>query len=199
MLETIREYALEQLEAAGELEAPAGGTAPGSPSSPSSLDAESRTGDQAARSPVLADDYPNLRAAIERAREDRRRRAAASARDRALAFWSTRGYVAEGRQALEDALELAGRRPARALLGLSSLRVFSGNSDGLLDDVQEVLRACEELGDPLTPRAGVEPARPRRGNDPRVAGPRRGGVAGRRSRTPSAATCAPSGRRASAG
>ena len=65
-------------------------------------------------------------------------------------FWSTRGYVAEGRQALEDALELAGRRPARALLGLCSLRVFSGNSDGLLDDVQEVLRAAEELGDPLT-------------------------------------------------
>ena len=58
--------------------------------------------------------------------------------------------MAEGRQALEDALELAGRRPARALLGLCSLRVFSGNSDGLLDDVQEVLRAAEELGDPLT-------------------------------------------------
>jgi tetratricopeptide (TPR) repeat protein len=65
-------------------------------------------------------------------------------------FWSTRGYVAEGRQALEDALELADRRPARALLGLCSLRVFSGNSDGLLDDVHEVLRAAEELGDPLT-------------------------------------------------
>ena len=65
-------------------------------------------------------------------------------------FWSTRGYVAEGRRALEDALELAGRRPARALLGLCSLRVFSGNSDGLLDDVHEVLRAAEELGDPLT-------------------------------------------------
>ena len=58
--------------------------------------------------------------------------------------------MAEGRQALEDALELSGRRPARALLGLCSLRVFSGNSDGLLDDVQEVLRAAEELGDPLT-------------------------------------------------
>ena len=56
----------------------------------------------------------------------------------------------EGRQALEDALELAGRRPARALLGRASLRVFSGNSDGLFDDVQEVLRTAEELGDPLT-------------------------------------------------
>jgi tetratricopeptide (TPR) repeat protein len=57
--------------------------------------------------------------------------------------------VSEGREALEDALELAGRRPARALLGLSSLRVLSGNSDGLLDDVLEALRAAEELGDPL--------------------------------------------------
>ncbi|HEV8100110.1 MAG TPA: hypothetical protein VGP56_13240, partial [Gaiellaceae bacterium] len=40
--------------------------------------------------------------------------------------------------------------PARALLGLCSLRVFSGSSDGLLDDVHEALRAAEELGDPLT-------------------------------------------------
>src|SRR4029079_492003 len=63
---------------------------------------------------------------------------------------STRGDVAEGRQALEDALELSGRRPARALLGLCSLRVFSGNSDGLLDDVHDVLRAAEDLGAPLT-------------------------------------------------
>src|SRR5262249_57705224 len=65
-------------------------------------------------------------------------------------FWSTRGYVAEGRKALEDALELGGRRPARALVGLASLRVFTGNSDGLVDEVHEALRAAEELGDPFT-------------------------------------------------
>ena len=108
------------------------------------------TGDQSASVARLADDYPNLRAAIERAREDRDGELLLRLATALWPFWSTRGYVAEGRQALEDALELAGRRPARALLGLCSLRVFSGNSDGLLDDVQEVLRAAEELGDPLT-------------------------------------------------
>jgi hypothetical protein len=65
-------------------------------------------------------------------------------------FWSTRGYVAEGQRALEDAIALTGRRPARALLGLSSLRVLGGGGAGLLDDVHVALRAAEELGDPLT-------------------------------------------------
>jgi tetratricopeptide (TPR) repeat protein len=35
-------------------------------------------------------------------------------------------------------------------LGLCSLRVLSGSSEGLLDDVHEALRGAEELGDPLT-------------------------------------------------
>jgi tetratricopeptide (TPR) repeat protein len=65
-------------------------------------------------------------------------------------FWSTRGYVGEGQRALEDAIELSGRRPARALLGLSSLRVLSVSGAGLLDEVHEALHAAEELGDPLT-------------------------------------------------
>ena len=114
-------------------------------------------------------------------------------------YWSTYGYVAEGRRALEDALELAGRRPARALLGLSSLRVFSGNSEGLLDDVHEVLRAAEELGDPLTLAQAWNLLGPRRGDAARVARQRRGGLAaGARTRR-ARATCGRSVPRASAG
>jgi predicted ATPase/class 3 adenylate cyclase len=150
MLETIREYAREQLAAAGELENARGRHGAWFAELAECLDAESVTGDQPAAVARLADDYPNLRAAIERAREDQDGELLLGLATALWPFWSTRGYVAEGRQALEDALELAGRRPARALLGLCSLRVFSGNSDGLLDDVQEVLRAAEELGDPLT-------------------------------------------------
>jgi predicted ATPase len=150
MLETIREYALEQLDAAGELECALSRHGAWFARLAEELDAESVTGDQAAAVARLADDYPNLRAAIERAREDRDGDLLLRLATALWPFWSTRGYVAEGRQALEDALELAGRRPARALLGLSSLRVFSGESDGLLDDVQEVLRTAEELGEPLT-------------------------------------------------
>jgi hypothetical protein len=150
MLETIREYALEQVGAAAELESARERHGAWFAELAECLDAESVTGDQSASMARLADDYPNLRAAIERAREDRDGELLLRLATALWPFWSTRGYVAEGRQALEDALELAGRRPARALLGRASLRVFSGNSDGLFDDVQEVLRTAEELGDPLT-------------------------------------------------
>ena len=150
MLETIREYALEQLEAAGELERAIEQHGLWFAELAEDLDAEAETGDQSASVARLVDDYPNLRTAIERARERRDGELLLRLATALWSFWSTRGYVAEGRQALEDALELSGRRPARALLGLCSLRVFSGNSDGLLDDVQEVLRAAEELGDLLT-------------------------------------------------
>ena len=62
-------------------------------------------------------------------------------------FWATRGHVAEGRKALGDALELSGKRPARALLGLCTLRILSADTEGLLADAQEALAACEDLGD----------------------------------------------------
>ena len=149
MLETIREYALEQLDAADELAAGIERHGSWFAELAECLDAEG-SGDQPASVARLVDDYPNLRAAIERARERGDGELLLRLATALWTFWSTRGYVAEGRRALEDALELSDRRPARALLGLSSLRVFSGSSDGLLDDVHEALRAAEELGDPLT-------------------------------------------------
>ena len=150
MLETIREYALERLESSRELEAARRLHADWFAGLAERLDSEARTGDQPASVARLDDDYANLRAAIQLARESREGELLLRLATALWPFWSTRGYVAEGRRALEDALELAGRRPARALLGLSSLRVFSGSSDGLLDDVHEALRGAEELGDLLT-------------------------------------------------
>jgi predicted ATPase/class 3 adenylate cyclase len=150
MLETIREFALEQLDADGELDDCRRRHATWFAELAESLDAESRTGDQAASIARLVEDYPNLGGAIDWARQRRNEDVALRLVTALWPFWSTRGYVAEGRQALEDALELSGRRPARALLGLCSLRMLSGNSEGLLDDVYEVLQAAEELGDLLT-------------------------------------------------
>jgi len=150
MLETIREYALEQLTAAGELESGLQRHGAWFAGLAECLDAESGTGDQPASVARLTDDYPNLRAAIERARERGDGELLLRLATALWRYWSTCGYIAEGRRALEDGLELGGRRPAGALLGLSSLRVFSGSSDGLLNDVNEALRAAEELGDPLT-------------------------------------------------
>ena len=150
MLETIREFALEQLAAAGEADAGRRLHADWFAELAECLDSESRTGDQPASIARLEDDYANLRTAINVAREDHDGELLLRLVTALWPFWSTRGYVAEGRRALEDAFELAGRRPARALLGLCSLRVFSGSGEGLLDDVHEALRAAEELGDPLT-------------------------------------------------
>jgi predicted ATPase/class 3 adenylate cyclase len=150
MLETIREYAHEQVESSGELEACRRLHAGWFAELAEFLDAESRTGDQSASVARLDEDYANLRAAIHWARESRDGALLLRLATALWPFWSIRGYVGEGRRALEDAMELSGRRPARALLGLCSLRVLSGGSDGLLDDVHEVLQAAEDLGDPLT-------------------------------------------------
>src|SRR5262249_42277852 len=149
MLETIREYASVQLEASGDLDDVRRLHARWFTELAETLDAESRTGDQPASVARLGEDYANFRAAIQWARERRDGDLLLRVATALSPFWSTRGYVAEGREALEDALELAGRRPARALLALSSLRLFSGNTDGLLDDVREALGAAEELGDAL--------------------------------------------------
>jgi predicted ATPase/class 3 adenylate cyclase len=150
MLQTIREYTLERLESSGDGETTRRLHAEWFATLAESLDSESRTGDQPSAVARLDADYPNLRAAIEWARERRDGDLLLRLGTALWAFWSTRGYVAEGRRTLEEALRIAGRRPARALLGLSSLRVFSGSSAGLLDDVKEALAAAEELGDPLT-------------------------------------------------
>jgi predicted ATPase/class 3 adenylate cyclase len=150
MLESIREFALERLEASGEAADVRQRQAEWFADLAECLDGQSRTGDQPAAIARLVDDYANLRAAIESARTRADGELLLRLATALWPFWSTRGYVAEGQRALEDALELTGRRPARALLGLASLRVLSVSSAGLLDEVHEALRAAEELGDPLT-------------------------------------------------
>ena len=150
MLETIREFALERLESSGEADSLRQRHANWFAELAECLDMESRTGDQPAAIARLVDDYANLRAAMGLARATRDGELLLRLSTALWPFWSTRGYVGEGQRALEDAFELSGRRPARALLGLSSLRVLSVSSAGLLDEVHEALHAAEELGDPLT-------------------------------------------------
>jgi predicted ATPase/class 3 adenylate cyclase len=150
MLETIREYALELLEASGEADEARRLHACWYADEAERLDIESRTGDQPAVFARLDDDNANLRAAIRFARETRDGDLMLRLATTLWSFWSTRGYVAEGRRALEDAFELGDRRPARALLGLSTLRFLSGQSDGLFEDAKEALSAAEDLGDDFT-------------------------------------------------
>jgi len=147
MLETIREYALELLEESGALADARRRHAEWFLALAERADVESRTGDQAAWYDLLDADNANLRAAIDWAEETRDGELLLRLATALWGFWATRGHIAEGTAVLEEALVLAGTRPARALLGLCTLRMLRGQNDGLEEDIGEALRACEELGD----------------------------------------------------
>ncbi len=147
MLETIREYACELLDASDELEHARRAHAEYYAGLAEQLDLESRTGDHAYFLARIDNDYANLRTTIEWSRETSDGELLLRLATALWGFWSTRGFAAEGTRALEDALELSGKRTARALLGLCTLRILSGGSEDLLADAEEVLSACEELGD----------------------------------------------------
>jgi tetratricopeptide (TPR) repeat protein len=147
MLETIREYALEMLQASGGAEDARRRHACWYAEEAERLDLGSRTRDRGPCHARLDDEYANVSAAIDFARETQDGELMLRLVATLAGFWATRGYVAEGRRALEDAFQLADRRPPRAVLGLCTLRVLSGTTDGVLDDVHEAVRACEELGD----------------------------------------------------
>jgi predicted ATPase/class 3 adenylate cyclase len=145
MLETIRDFAVELLDSSGEVGDACARHAAWTAEAAERLDVESRTGDHPAFLARVDDEYANVREAIGWARKTRDGETLLRLATALWGFWSMRGYVAEGRRALEDALELGGRRPARALLGLCTLRVMSGESR--LEDAEEALRAAEEVGD----------------------------------------------------
>jgi predicted ATPase/class 3 adenylate cyclase len=151
MLETIREYACEQLQASGELDAGRRSHACYFAEVAEELDLESRTGDHAGVLARIDNDYANLRAAIDWARAKDDGELLLRLATSLWGFWATRGVVTEGSKTLEDALELSGQRPARALLGAVSLRLLGGSilggSSDLLADAREALDACERLGD----------------------------------------------------
>src|SRR3954451_3203853 len=147
MLETIREFGLELLGSADELEAACERHAAWTATAVERLDAESRTGDHPAFLARVDDEYANVREAIAFARQEADGELLLRLATALWGFWSSRVYGAEGRRALEDALELSGRRPARPLLGLCTLRMLSGRSENLREAAQEALEACVQLGD----------------------------------------------------
>ena len=147
MLETIREFAVELLESSGELDDAGTRHADWTAAEIDRLDAESRTGDHPAFLARVDDEYANVRQAIAWARQRRNGELLLQLATALWGFWSSRGYGEEGRRTLEDALELSDQRPARALLGLCTLRLLSGSSEDLRAAAHEALAACEELGD----------------------------------------------------
>ena len=146
MLETIREFACELLEESGNAEDARRRHASYFAEEAERLDLDSRTGDHGAVLARLDEERDNLRVALEQADGGMRLRLATAL----WGFWAARGYIAAGRIVLDDVLSASGERPARALIGSCMLRFLSGESAGLTEDVQEALRAAEELGDEYT-------------------------------------------------
>jgi len=147
MLETVREFAAELLDESGALAAARTKHAAYFRSLAEQIDVESRTGDQAVLFGRLDLENANLRAALDWARETGDGELLLALATPLWGFWATRGYVEEGRRALEDALALGDSRPARALLGLCTLRILAGSLDGVSVAGKEALEACEQLGD----------------------------------------------------
>ena len=164
MLETIREYALERLEASGEVprEAAARRVVPGS----------GRAGRRR-----LADGRPgcDLRPARSRAHEhprsdrlgtrDRRSGPLLRIATALWEFWATRGHIAEGRSVSRRRCaepRSAGSIPARAVHPALDERAQRGPTRGCPGRTRGVRGARRRF----QPRAGVEPARPRRGELP---------------------------------
>lgn len=147
MLETIREFAMELLADSSSFADARTRHAAYFRSLAENIDVDSRTGDQAVLFGRLDVETANIRTALEWAREAKDAELLLGLATPLWGFWATRGYVAEGRSALEDALALTGERPARALLGLCTMRILSGSTDEVLHDAQEALEACKQLGD----------------------------------------------------
>ena len=146
MLETIREYACGLL-AQGDLDEARQRHAEYFAAEAERLDVESRAGDHTAVLARLGDERPNLRATLEWAREHGDGQVMLTLTMALWDFWASRGDITEGRLALEEALSSTPERPARLLLGCSTLRLLSGETEGILEDAEEALHAAEKLGD----------------------------------------------------
>jgi non-specific serine/threonine protein kinase len=152
MFETIREYALERLEEAGEAEATQRAHAEYFLARAELAEPELTGPNQGAWLDRLQAEHDDLRAALDWMVEN-------DAADRGLRlgsalwrFWLSRGHVKEGRRRLEALLSApgAGRRVgarARALHGGGTLAHNDGDSLAARPLLEESLEICRELGD----------------------------------------------------
>ncbi|HEY6149205.1 MAG TPA: adenylate/guanylate cyclase domain-containing protein [Gaiellaceae bacterium] len=144
MLETIREYACELLEAGGTADEARRRHAEHFAAEAERLDVDSRTGDYSAALARLDEERNNMRTAFAWARGagdgDLMLRLATAL----WGFWAARGYIAGGQRALEDALAVTDKHAPRALLGSCTLKMLSGDSTGVAEACQEVLRSTDD-------------------------------------------------------
>jgi predicted ATPase/class 3 adenylate cyclase len=153
MLETIREFAQEQLRAGGDLDLVLRRHADHFLGLVMEAEPHFTAGDQAQWLDRYDREHANVRAAlrwtIQAGRADRAQDAAGAL----WRFWQQRGHLAEGRRWLEEILALPSgqeRTPARAkaLTGAGGIARWQNDLPGARSFYQEALAIERELGDP---------------------------------------------------
>ena len=149
MLETIREFGLEQLEATGELAAASERHVQTFLALAESAEPHLRAAGQAEWLPRLELEHNNLRAALSWSLRGGGDPVAGARLGTALWwFWYVHGHLSEGRGWLEEALPAAtGELRLRALDGAGSLAHAQGDYDRATDRYGELLRLAREAGD----------------------------------------------------
>jgi predicted ATPase/DNA-binding SARP family transcriptional activator len=132
MLETIREYALEQLRAAGEDDAIGGRHAHFYATLVEQAEPKLTGADQARWLDQLEAEHANLQATLRWASQTGDTDLALLLAARLWRFWQLRGHFADGRRWLEDVLateESTSMPHAKALVGLAGLCYWQGDWD----------------------------------------------------------------------
>ena len=153
LLETIRQYAQNRLVESGDAAALAQAHFSCFLSLARRAEPKIVGPDQVAWLNLLDLEHDNLRAAIDAGLSDpARHRDTLTLATSLWWFWTKRGYLTEGRQRLERALEVAQHAPddlqARALVGLVHLASFQGDAEGTRTMTGRALAAARAAGNP---------------------------------------------------
>jgi predicted ATPase/DNA-binding CsgD family transcriptional regulator len=151
MLETVREYGLEQLAASGDDEAARDAHVTFFRAFAERLAPRQLGGNPVAWLDRLAADHDNLRAALDRlCRADTAEDCLRLTAD-CCWFWSRRGHITEGRARLERALALAGPEPTagkcRALRYAIDFALDAGDLPAAMALTQEGMAVADAVGD----------------------------------------------------
>ncbi len=162
MLETVREYGLERLEASGESEAAQRAHAAYFLTLAEGVEPRLTGSDQVATLIYLEEEHDNLRAVLRWTREHHEAATGLRLAGALWRFWQGHGYLNEGREWLEGLLALTERGDhdappsvrARALIGAAMLAFRQNDYRRAAILSEKSLALCREIGD----RGGIADA-----------------------------------------